>query len=78
MPVFPISRSKVHILGRFCASARLQLLEAPVSGVRCHVSRVTCQVSRVRHNFFLLFLDKVVELVGEGSVINGAYPVLFI
>ena len=34
-----------------------------VSGVTCHVSRVTC------------FFDRVVELVGGGSVINGAYPV---
>ena len=48
-----------------------------MSGVRCHVSGVTC--------FFVFFfffsssfLDKVVKLVGGGSVINGALPVLFI
>ena len=42
-----------------------------VSGVRCQVSGVSCQVSGVTCIFFY----KVVELVGGGSVINGAYPV---
>ena len=28
--------------------------------------------------FFLLFLDKVLELVSEGSVTNGEYPVQFV
>ena len=36
-------------------------------GIRCHMSGVL---------FF--FLDKVVELVIGGSVINGAYPVYFL
>ena len=50
-----------------------------VSGVRCQVSHVRCQVSGVTcHIFLLLFLDIEVELVGGGSVINGAYPVYFI
>ena len=44
------------------------------SGVRCQVSGVRCQVSGVKF-FFLLFFDKVVELVGVGPVINGTYPV---
>ena len=48
-----------------------------MSHVRCEVSGVTCQVSHV--TFFIYFLlDKVVELVGGGSVINGAYLVYFI
>ena len=42
------------------------------------MSRVTCQVSHVRchHILFKLifFLDKGVELVGGGSVINGPTP----
>ena len=44
-----------------------------VSGVRCHLSDVRCQMSCVRHNYysFYLFLEKVVGLVGGGSVING-------
>ena len=49
-----------------------------VSDVMCHVSGVTCQVSGVSCFFcffVVVFLDKVVELVGGGSVINGAYPV---
>ena len=63
-----------------------------MSRVTCHLSPVTCNMSHVKKNsfyiliiFFLYFiyffnvkkLDKVVELVGEGSVINGAYPVQF-
>ena len=60
-----------------------------VSCVMCHVSHVTCHMSKY---YFLTFfylkkiygfslylkkLDKVVELVGGESVINGAYPVKF-
>ena len=49
-----------------------------VSRVTCHVSHVTCQLSHVFFFFFFLFfkkMDKGVELVGGGSVINGAYPI---
>ena len=42
-----------------------------VSHVRCHVSGVRCQVSNI---IIISFVYKVVELVGGGSVINGAYP----
>ena len=52
-----------------------------MSRVTCHVSRVTCHMSRVILFFFFyfiylffFFLDKVVELIGGGSVINGATP----
>ena len=48
--------------------------EGHMSNVACHVSRVACHVSHVTCNFFFI-IDKVVELVGLGSVINGAYPV---
>ena len=45
----------------------------------CHMALVTCQMSRVKCKFFLLhifvFLDKVLELVQGGFVMNGAYPV---
>ena len=41
----------------------------------CHMSFVTSHVSRVKcHILFSLFFDRVVELVGAGSAINGAYP----
>ena len=43
-----------------------------VSCVICHASHVRCHVSCV---MFFFFSDRVVELVGGGSVINGAYPV---
>ena len=39
-----------------------------VSRVMCHISPITCQMSGV---FFKPFL----ELLGLGSVINGAYPI---
>ena len=41
-----------------------------MSCVMCHVTRVTCLESSVT-----FFLVKLVDLVGGGSVINGAYPV---
>ena len=47
-----------------------------VSRVRCHVSGVTCQVILSSSSFLSLFLEKLLELVGGGSVINGAYPEL--
>ena len=43
-----------------------------LSRVRCQVSSVTCQVSGVI--LFYLFFE-LGQLVGGGSVINGAYPV---
>ena len=43
---------------------------SPVSGVRCQVSGVRCQV--YFFNFFCM--DKVVDLVGGGSVITGPTP----
>ena len=47
--------------------------------VTCHVSHVMCHVSRVTcHNLFFFFSDKVLKLIGGGSVINGAYPVQFL
>ena len=42
-----------------------------VSHVMCHMSCVTCHLWRVTYLFFFLS-DKVVKLVGGGSVINGA------
>ena len=44
-----------------------------MSRVMRHMSRVTCHF----FFFFFFFLDKVVKLIGGGSVINGAYPVKF-
>ena len=50
-----------------------------VPNVMCHLSRVTCQMSKKLHFFYPeKKLDKAVELVGGGSVINGAYPVQFV
>ena len=56
-----------------------------VSHVTCHVTKVTCDLSHVIFFFYIKKkkkkinalqkkLDKVVELVGGGSV-NRAYPV---
>ena len=59
-----------------------------ISCVPCHMSHVTCRVSPVtclkkniknpKHFIVQKKLDKVVELVGRGSVINRAYPVQFL
>ena len=51
-----------------------------VSRVTCHVSHVTCHMSRFFFFFFFSFLfsDKVVKLIGGGSVINGGLPRLVI
>ena len=40
-----------------------------MSRVTCHMSHVTCHVSHVT-----FFLDKVMKLIGEGSVIKGGLP----
>ena len=44
----------------------------------CHVSCVTCHMSHVMFLFVCLFLEKVVEHIDGGSVINGATPSSFI
>ena len=48
-----------------------------LSRVRCHVSGVTCH--HIFFSFFSssFFIDKVLVLVGGGSVINGATPSSF-
>ena len=48
-----------------------------MSGVTRHMSGVMCQVFRVIFLILIFFFDKVLELVGGGSVINGAYPDYF-
>ena len=46
--------------------------EVNMSSVKCHMSGVKGHL----FSFFLLLLfDEVVELIGGGSVINGAFPV---
>ena len=44
--------------------------------IAAQVKRVS--VSRMRDFFYIFLPVKVLELVGGGSVINGAYPVQFI
>ena len=42
------------------------------------MSGVKCQVPFFSSSFFASCFDKVVEVVNGGSVINEAYPVLFL
>ena len=54
----------------------------PPKRVTCHMSRVTCQMSHFFYIYmyiyiYIFFLYKVVELIGGGSVINGATPSSF-
>ena len=44
-----------------------------MSHVTCQISWVTFHLSCVT-SFHLIFSDKLVELIGGGSVSNGAYP----
>ena len=48
-----------------CVMCHMSCVTCHVSHVTCHMSHVKCHVSHVN----------LVELVGGGSVINGAYPV---
>ena len=50
--------------------------EPEATDLRCVLDYDLCQVSGVGVTFFFsFFVDKVVELVGGGAVINRAYPV---
>ena len=58
-------------------SCRAEILRQWSPPTMCHVSHVNCHVSDVTCRIFLLLflsfhLDKVVQLVEEGSGINGA------
>ena len=67
-----------------CVMCHVSHIMCHVSPVTCHVSPVTCHMSKNmlhvlnKENIYIYpseKFDKVVELVGGGSVINGAYPV---
>ena len=72
-----------------CVTCHISRVTCHLSPVTCHVSpaHVTCQKYIFLHfhykkNIYIYYFftlqkifDKVVELVGGGSVINGAYPV---
>ena len=58
-----------------CMSSGPEIFRECLPPFKCHMSYVTCHVSHVMCHMSHLVLDKVVELVGGGSVINGAYPV---
>ena len=47
-----------------------------MSCVMCHVSHLTCHVLCVRCEVSCVIFFSLLELVGEGSVINGATPPL--
>ena len=81
-----MSNVTCHMSGAKCHMSRVT---SHVSHVMCPMSRVTCRLSHAIKFFiqifffsffffvcfFQFFPDKVVELVGGGSAINGAYPV---
>ena len=69
---------------------RMSRVTCHVSPVTCHLSPVTCHKSKMFFKFFFVLKNKkkikkntsfrnkiykVVELVGGGSFINGAYPI---
>ena len=76
---FPASLlSHSLIRSSFCSESSTHCKSQTINagGVTCQVSNITCQVS-----FFLVIFikknDKVVKVVGGGSVINASYPVKF-
>ena len=55
---------------------RMSHVTCHMSCVMCHMSHVTCYMSHVTvYIYIYISFYKVVELIGEGSVINGRYPV---
>ena len=65
------SKAVPHVMIAWCQVSHVRY---HVSGVRCQVSGVTCHI-KIYLFFFIFFFDNLVELVGGGSVINGAYLV---
>ena len=60
------------------STCHMSCVTCPVSRVTCHVSRVMCHMSQFF--YFILFFfcfEKVLKIIGGGSVINGAYPIKF-
>ena len=57
-----------------CVACHVSHVTCHVSCVTCHVSHVMCHMSHVTCKIFF-YSDKVVRLIGGGSVINEAYPV---
>ena len=74
-----VSGVRCHVSGVMCQVSRVRYhmsgVTCQMSHVRCQVSGVTCQINIYMYICFVFFWDKVVELVGGGSVINRAYPV---
>ena len=81
------SQSSMQFLSQTLNVSKLKFLEnvhlpqcirCQLSDVRCHISSVTCHISRVMCKpfiFFIYFSDKMLDLVGGESNINGTYPV---
>ena len=56
-----------------CVTFHMSNVTCHISPAICHMSGVRCQVLKI----FFLFIDKVMELVCGGSVINGPTPPRF-
>ena len=75
------SHSMCHVS---CVMCHMSHVPCHLSPVMCHVSCVTFHMSnyffylKKKMFFCLKKMDKVVELVSGGSIINGAYPVQFL
>ena len=64
---------KLKFFKRMFISHKVSCVTCHMSRVMCHMSTVTCHRSSVMSH--LLPFKKMVEVVGGGFVINGAYPV---
>ena len=60
-----------------CVTCHMSRVTGHVSRVTCHVSPVKCQKKKYIYIYIFFYvkkLDKLVELAGGASVINGATP----
>ena len=71
--VHPLTNVTCHMSWVTC---HMSWVTCPVSHVTCHMSCVTSHLKYIFQfiYFFSSSFDKVVKIVGGGSVINAAYP----
>ena len=74
-----LSRQVAQILreGLTPPTCHVSCVTCHVSCIKCHMSRVACHVSHVTCPIFLFFVDKGLDLVGEGLLSTEPTPSSF-
>ena len=63
---------------KWCFESKIDYIEFfyEILNLEGHKNRITgSRITAILLNWWIFLLDKVVKLVGEGCVMNGAYPV---